>query len=264
MTDTPHLLLADDEETFLLTTSELLKENGFACNCARNADEVLDAVGCIRFDALILDIKMPGNADLQLLDKLQTLPHGKGLPVIIVTGWPSVDTTLKSFRSPSVIEYLTKPFELTQLTEAIHRAVARKQALHAFQTTRHAVQDWAERLGTLERAVTETKAPGAKGNVAASCEQYLLQMQLMFLGMTDGLRHVVKVLGREEPGASADVCALMNCPTRRTYEALLDDTVQTLEKTKSAFKSKDLGDLRKRLETTLKGPQKPPAASPTP
>jgi hypothetical protein len=46
-------------------------------------------------------------------------------------------------------------------------------------------------------------------------------------------------------------CPVMGCPRQQTLTRAIRDTISTLEKTRSAFKSRQLGDLRQRLETVL-------------
>jgi len=50
---------------------------------------------------------------------------------------------------------------------------------------------------------------------------------------------------------NVEVCHLMNCPKLERYKAALVDTIDVLEHTKNAFKSKELGELRKKLETLI-------------
>jgi hypothetical protein len=48
-----------------------------------------------------------------------------------------------------------------------------------------------------------------------------------------------------------DICRTLECPRQVAYREALECTVEVLEKTKGAFKSKDLGLLRKKIEMLL-------------
>ncbi len=46
-------------------------------------------------------------------------------------------------------------------------------------------------------------------------------------------------------------CHLLSCPRLAELTGAMEDTIQVLEKTKRAFKSKDLGEIRKKLEKVI-------------
>jgi hypothetical protein len=51
--------------------------------------------------------------------------------------------------------------------------------------------------------------------------------------------------------ADADDCPIRGCPRQRTLEMVIRDAIATLERTRTAFKSRQLGELRERLERAL-------------
>lgn len=59
------------------------------------------------------------------------------------------------------------------------------------------------------------------------------------------------VLDGIEDGCPVDLCALVDCPHRRLLHQVLTETIEVLEETKKAFKSKRLEKLRKRLMEVL-------------
>ena len=100
------ILLADDEDTFLEATKDLLEEEGYVCHGVRNASELSAALKAGQFDLLITDLNMPGN---HIMDKVGELrEQSKIMPVIVVTGYPSVPTAVESVRL-NVLEYMIKP-----------------------------------------------------------------------------------------------------------------------------------------------------------
>lgn len=56
---------------------------------------------------------------------------------------------------------------------------------------------------------------------------------------------------RERAGRSLDYCVLVDCGPRQKYRAAVRDAVEVLEETRKSFKSKQLEELRKRLESLL-------------
>ncbi len=71
------------------------------------------------------------------------------------------------------------------------------------------------------------------------------------VGMQSALHQIGKERAEISMDVSEDVCELVRCPRLVAYESLLQETVQVLEKTKRAFKSKDLGAIRDKIETLL-------------
>jgi hypothetical protein len=64
----------------------------------------------------------------------------------------------------------------------------------------------------------------------------------------DMQQHVLlSILGQIKDGCPVDLCALVDCPHRRLLCQVLAETIEVLEETKKAFKSKRLEGLRKRL-----------------
>ena len=51
--------------------------------------------------------------------------------------------------------------------------------------------------------------------------------------------------------ATEPVCHLFRCPRLQVLKGLIQESVEVLERTKSSFRSKELGSLRKRLEQVL-------------
>jgi len=150
---TARVLLADDEDTFLLSTAEVLRQEGYVVEVARNAAEALEVLRTSEpFDLLAVDINMPGNLDLELLHEVKkAFPL---LPLVIVTGFPSVSTAVSALRL-SVVDYLTKPFEMAQLFETVRRAVARGRAARAAARVRRDVAAWVGTLQSFEGAIAE-------------------------------------------------------------------------------------------------------------
>ena len=78
------VLLADDEETIVISSLELFKREGWDGEGATNGPAALERLEHDEFDVVILDYKMPGNEGLQLLHRIADLYPN--LPVIIITG----------------------------------------------------------------------------------------------------------------------------------------------------------------------------------
>ncbi len=246
--DSARILIADDEETFRLSTAELLRRHGYACECAQNSEEAAARL-TDSYDLLIADIRMPGNMELEFLRSIQRrLPI---LPIIVITGYPSVQTAVDSLRL-TVLDYMIKPVELPDLLSSVAHAVRRARLLRTQLRDSQAVHEWGETLEQLAQSLYSSGGQATESKFAWTLDRYLEQ-NVAHIGMMAGM--LKWTLGAVKKGTSdepMDVCALMHCPRAAAYEEALSETIRVIEQTKEAFKSKQLGELRNRLEALLK------------
>ena len=121
---TGSVLIADDEETFRESTSRLLRREGFDCHCVQDAEEAIESLRHVRYDALVSDIRMPHNPDLRIVKGARDLDCH--LPIILVTGYPSADSAIRGIEM-AVDGYLTKPLEFDELLALLYKAVGRSR-----------------------------------------------------------------------------------------------------------------------------------------
>jgi len=127
MTDKPgaRILIADDEPLYLRTTGDLLRKAGYQCVCVPDAPSALEALSGEDFDLVLSDLNMPGNLKLELLQQgRQNWPH---IPLIVITGAPSIPTAIESVRL-GITDYLLKPVKYNDLLSSVRRALASKSS----------------------------------------------------------------------------------------------------------------------------------------
>lgn len=117
------ILIADDEPLFLRTTAALLRKEGFECTTAASGMAALEALSTETFDLVLSDLNMPGNFKLELLKEERT--KWPEIPLIVVTGAPSIPTAIESVRL-GITDYLLKPVKLEDLLSSIRRALAHR------------------------------------------------------------------------------------------------------------------------------------------
>jgi len=234
------LLIADDEEVFLLSTADLLRQQGYLVDCAMDGHEAARKLRETRYDLLISDIRMPGNPNLELL---QALPEpNRDLPVILMTGYPSAETAIRAVNR-AVLAYLVKPMEFQDLLIQVQRGVARRRIQSAVNASARKIKDWAGEMAQLAGGFSEP------GGVAVP---RLLGAMLGRMGETlIDMKHLVDLSEGSEDGQA---CAVRNCPRLETYQRVFQEGIEVLEKTKSAFKSGNLEELRRKMESTMKNP----------
>jgi two-component system response regulator HydG len=116
-------LIADDEPLFLRTTAELLRKAGYECSCAADGHAAMQALAREPVDLVISDLNMPGNLKLELLrEGRRQWPQ---IPLIIVTGAPSLPTAIESVRL-GIADYLLKPVKFDDLLSSVRRALSNR------------------------------------------------------------------------------------------------------------------------------------------
>ncbi len=112
MSELGRILIADDEETFLNSTADLLRREGYECDHASDACGVLEMLKASRYDLLITDIQMPGNPEMELVKELPKI--ARGMSVLLVTDYPSLRSLIE-FVKLTGAAYMVKPFEFDEL-----------------------------------------------------------------------------------------------------------------------------------------------------
>jgi DNA-binding NtrC family response regulator len=116
------ILIADDEPLYLQTTGQLLRKAGYACECVPDANTALERLRREPFDLILSDLNMPGNFKLELLQQGRSQwPH---IPLIVITGVPSLPTAIESVRL-GIADYLLKPVKYEDLLASVARVLNR-------------------------------------------------------------------------------------------------------------------------------------------
>ena len=120
------ILLVDDEKDFLEVMSERIEARGMDVTTADSAEKALKNVESGGFDAIILDLKMPGMDGLQTLKAIKQ--KNPDLQVILLTGHATVEKGIEAMKL-GAMDFLEKPADLDKLTEIIKKAQARKMVI---------------------------------------------------------------------------------------------------------------------------------------
>lgn len=233
------ILIADDEPTFLNSTAELLRREGFTVDTVDDAASALAAISAATYDLLITDLEMPGNADLDLVQQVAHLSGG--LPIIIITGFPSVRSAVASIELP-VAAYLVKPVHFPELLKRATSAVARFRSYQAMQSAEARLREYRSQVEA------QPVAPNSEGQ---GVDTFLALTLRNVMGSLTDLEQLGRALAGQQT-LQPHPCQLMNCPRGAQLQAAVEETIAVLEETKGAFKSKTLGDLRHRLELLVK------------
>ncbi len=238
MTVAGRILLADDDDTFTHAAAELLRRDGYECETVGDGGGALARAKERPFDLLIADLEMPGNGDLKLVRDIAG--ECGGLPVIILTGYPTVQSAVACIELP-VAAYLTKPVDFPLLSQKVRGAVSRFRSYQLMQNTESRLKSYREEFSNTAAALPATGA--------SSVDVFLALTLRNVMGSLTDLEQLGKALSAQPVQAHA--CQLLNCPRGAQLHAAVAETIRVLEDTKSSFKSKTLADLRQQLELLM-------------
>lgn len=105
-----HVLVVEDDKAVLLSTVRVLDRNGFIAHTAETGQEALEKARARRYDAVLIDLKLP---DMDGLDVLSRADFGDAV-VIMLTGYPSLVSGLAA-QDKGVDVYLPKPVRPEEL-----------------------------------------------------------------------------------------------------------------------------------------------------
>lgn len=114
------VLVVDDDGPLRETLARGLKKRGFDVVAVASGVEALELVGHEAFDAVLSDVTMRPMSGLELCERLGALRPD--LPVILLTGFGSVETVVDALRR-GAYDFLQKPLDLDLAVHSLGRAV---------------------------------------------------------------------------------------------------------------------------------------------
>jgi len=117
------ILLVDDEVALTNSLSRLLEVRGYEVKAVDNGKDALRALGEAAFDAVVLDLKMPGMYGYEVIRHLKGDEATRGIPIIVITASP-VDKERDRVRvlGMGVTQYMTKPLSIETIVAEIKKA----------------------------------------------------------------------------------------------------------------------------------------------
>ncbi|MCS6870904.1 MAG: response regulator transcription factor [Anaerolineae bacterium] len=125
-----YILAVDDEPEVLGTLSRALRREGYEVGQAQSASEAIQKISARRPDLLILDIAMPGMDGLTLCRQLRADPRYVDLLILFLTAHTQTDDVIAGLDAGGD-DYVTKPFELTELNARVRALLRRAQRTEA-------------------------------------------------------------------------------------------------------------------------------------
>jgi len=127
MSDSPRLLIVDDETRILSILAKLFAEDGYEVETSADPEAAAAVASELHPDVALVDLAMPGIDGIELLSRMRT--DNPRLQVVIMTAYGSISSAVEAMRR-GAFDYITKPFDNDELRLVVSRAlgVARLEA----------------------------------------------------------------------------------------------------------------------------------------
>lgn len=116
------MLVIDDDERIRSLVVRYLQENGFVACAAESAAQAEALLPLLEFDALVVDVMMPGENGLEFTKKIR---RAGDLPVLLLTALGESGDRIAGFES-GADDYLPKPFEPRELVLRLQALLRRR------------------------------------------------------------------------------------------------------------------------------------------
>lgn len=185
ITDSPLILVADDEAPMRANIIELLSDEGLQFLEASNGQSAVDLASAHHPDLVLLDIKMPKMNGLEALRRIkEQLPE---VPVIVFTAFGINDYPIEAMKS-GAFDYIEKPFDLDEFLQTIKR-------------------------GLDQYALVKQRKSSAKNNERSFAAND------SFVGSSSNMQHILKLVGKV---SSTDTTVLLQGESGTGKEVIAD------------------------------------------
>ena len=157
------ILIVEDEKPLSAAICRMLEQEHYSVDAAYTGTDGLDSALSGIYDAIILDVMLPGMDGFAILDELRR--GGIDVPVLMLTARGSLDDRVRGLNMGADY-YLPKPFERSELTACLNAITRRKSAPQ--------VQELSFGDLTLDRETAQLKCTATGKSVNLGAKEYHL------------------------------------------------------------------------------------------
>lgn len=109
---TKKVLIAEDSSVIQSLTKRILSTQNFSIESAKNGEQVLELLETKNYDAILMDINMPGMDGMECTKRIRALgdENKKNIPIIAITG-NAKNYSEDDFEKAGITEYMQKPLK---------------------------------------------------------------------------------------------------------------------------------------------------------
>ena len=134
------ILIVDDVSQNIQIVASILREEGYQMTYAQNGKATIVKARSHNFDLILLDIMMPEMNGFEVCIKLKQDPETKDIPVIFLTAKSDTESIVKGFKV-GAIDYVTKPFNRTELVARVRTHLALRESQKALQASEEQLRE---------------------------------------------------------------------------------------------------------------------------
>lgn len=137
-----NVLVVDDEEVMRDVLESLLSQDGYRVDLAKTGEEGLARFGERAYDAVLLDVSMPGIGGLRTLEEMLKLDREAA--VIMITAYATFDTAIAAWQL-GAFNCIRKPFDNEQILKTVAAGISRRRGDEERRVLRRALRESADR-----------------------------------------------------------------------------------------------------------------------
>lgn len=143
----PTILIIDDEPQVQEILNGFLSDGRYSIVMAGSGEDGLLRLKTHHVDIAIVDIKMPGMDGLETIERIAGIDPD--IVSILITGFPTIDSSIRAIRL-GASDYLLKPFQLSEVVQAVERALKESEVRREASSLR-------KRVKSMEKNAAKTK-----------------------------------------------------------------------------------------------------------
>src|SRR5258708_39823675 len=120
------ILIADDDPISRQMLRLFLQQDGYIIHEVEDGPEVIAMYESFQPDLILLDAMMPQMTGFEVCTRLQELPGGDQIPVLIITGLDDEESVDQAFAAGAA-DYITKPVHWPVLRQRLRRIIRNRQ-----------------------------------------------------------------------------------------------------------------------------------------
>ena len=121
------IMIVDDEKDLREMIELVIHKEGFITATAEDGDDFLNKIDEFQPDLVTLDVMMPGLTTKEIIAKLQSKRANPKIILLTVIRYSEGEK--QKLYNMGIVDYITKPFELDELMDRIHKQITRPEDL---------------------------------------------------------------------------------------------------------------------------------------
>jgi two-component system, NtrC family, nitrogen regulation response regulator NtrX len=122
----PKVLIVDDEATIRQSLSGVLQDDNYQCTAVASGEACLKELEREPYEAVLLDIWLPGMDGLAVLSRIQEIPAETRPAVIMISGHGNIETAVKATKL-GAFDFVEKPLTIEKVSLVLKNAVQQRR-----------------------------------------------------------------------------------------------------------------------------------------